>query len=122
MRELVNELIDEFIDGGEVEYVEKYSNILPKIAVRELMGLLRADSEMLKEHLRKEGARVRRESENPKEDFHRSVELRRVYEDDVAPDKVILDYFSKALLERRENPRDDVMSEFANARFGQTLH
>lgn len=116
IRDIANELIDTFIDDGRVEYVQRFSNILPTLAVNELMGVSRAHADMLKTGMRRRGTRLRHESENPREEFLRSLPLRSVYEED-APDPVTLDYFTNALLERRQAPRDDLMSEFANARF-----
>lgn len=46
---VANELLDTWIDDGEVEYVEQYASPLPAIVITEMMGFPRADLPQLKE-------------------------------------------------------------------------
>ena len=47
VREITNEIIDAFIDRGEVEFVTEFSHMLPRLVVGELIGLPPDDARAL---------------------------------------------------------------------------
>ena len=49
VRATVNELIDEWIDEGEIEFIDRFAEPLPMIVIAELLGFPRMDLPQLKE-------------------------------------------------------------------------
>ena len=50
VREITNEIIDTFIDEGEVEFVTQFSHMLPRLVVGELIGLPPEDHDYFKQY------------------------------------------------------------------------
>jgi cytochrome P450 len=100
VRALTNQLIDDFIERGEVEYAEAFAIPLPCTVFLALMGLPQADLPRLldlKNNLiRPPGGFGAMEGR----DVQRATALE------------IYDYFQKAIDERRLEPRDDLISKF----------
>lgn len=118
VRELSNELLDDFIDDGEVEFVSRYANMLPPMVIGELIGVPPEDSASLKECFMRNRSRPRQslEGSDPDERFERFMAAQRSSTSEVR--NVLLEYFAKAIAERREQATEgDIMSELANARF-----
>ena len=49
VRATINELIDEWIDDGEIEFIDRFAEPLPMIVIAELLGFPRMDLPQLKE-------------------------------------------------------------------------
>lgn len=116
IRQLANELIDEFADDGEVEFVQHYANMLPRMVVGELLGVPPEDGDMLNDFFRTRLLTSREPSDDPKAEFRRMIDSTTA---DADPDsRTVVDYFAAAIKERRAHPREgDIMSEVANARY-----
>lgn len=100
--ELVNNLIDGFVDRGECEFGAEFAIPLPSAVFLKMMGMPVSDLEMFLEMkdgiIRPHGADLHEIRENQK----RSAER-------------IDDYFASALKEREAERRDDLMSRFLDA-------
>ncbi len=126
IRELANELIDEFIDCGEVEFVSQYANLLPRMVVSELLGVPRDDAATLKDHFRLRSNALRDYAGDPKADWaimlkairtHRPADdLERVM--GISGGQFVLDYFTDALARRAAGEIDgDILSELVRSEF-----
>ena len=103
VRKLANELMDAFVDAGEVEYSEAFAIPLPCTVFLALMGLPQDELDHfleLKDNLIRPPGGFGAE-----EGFE--VQRRTAVE--------IYEYFQRAIDERRETPRDDLISRFIAA-------
>lgn len=121
--QLADELVDEFIDGGSVEFIDGFAGPFPFLVVADLLGVPREDHAEFKRRLRGDGQfRIG----NPNADQGEMIGA------SAAPDASeaggvsatmmghIFDYFSQYITDRQANPRDDIMSEIATATFPGT--
>ncbi len=99
---LVNELIDTFVDRGEVEFCEAFAIPLPSKVFLRLLGLPYED---LDQFLYMKDGIIRPEGDT----FEAAAEYRRVAA------QAIYDYFGAALDEREKARTDDLLSQFLDA-------
>jgi cytochrome P450 len=99
---MADRLIDKFIDRGQCEFVSNYAHALSTLVIADLLGVPEEDREQLLELLGKPPTQIGGDAQ-----------------DKIAPDPLALleDCFSRYMRERRDNPRSDMMSDLANARF-----
>jgi cytochrome P450 len=100
VRKLANELIDAFIDRGEVEYSQAFAIPLPCTVFLALMGL---PQDELPHFLELKDNLIRPPGGFGAEEGF-DVQRRTALE--------IYDYFQRAIDERRANPRDDFITKF----------
>jgi len=105
VRKLANELIDAFIDAGEVEYSEAFAIPLPCTVFLALMGL---PQDELPHFLELKDNLIRPPGGFGAEEGF-DVQRRTAIE--------IYDYFQQAIDERRANPRDDFITKFTQVEF-----
>lgn len=109
IRTIANELVDGFVSAGQVDLVPHFSYALPYAVICELLGIPKADREMVK--------RLHDEwilSTNPTLPLERLLECGRNI---VAYQK----YYAAMLEDRKANPRDDLTTAMVNARIsGET--
>lgn len=123
--ELADELIDEFIDAGSVEFIDGFAGPFPFLVVADLLGVPREDHAEFKRRLRGDGEfRIGNPNADQSEMGGMSM--------GAPPDASeaggvsgammghIFEYFSHYITDRQQNPRDDVMSEIATATFPGT--
>ncbi len=104
IRELAGELIDRFIDLGEVELIAQFANPLPLTVIAEQLGVPNEDL-----------PRFRAWSEG----FVAQLSQMSNLDEEVAAAKMVLAfqrYFARALEARREDPKDDILSDLVHAR------
>ena len=96
--EIANELIDNWIDDGEVEYVSQFAELLPSMVITKMMGFPLEDLQRLKIWSEAWVApfSLQLDAEQEKEVAHLMVEFQH--------------YIHDHIKERRENPREDVVS------------
>jgi cytochrome P450 len=99
---VVDRLIDKFFDRGQCEFVSQYAHALSTLVIADLLGVPEEDRDELIELL---GA--------PPTQIGGAVENK------IGPDPLALleERFSRYMRERRGNPRGDMMSDLANARY-----
>lgn len=97
--EIVDELIDDFIDKGEVEFCTAFANPLSLYVSARLMGLPREDASWLERLLAPFEAQGIRYS---------SAERQQLQEENGA---LAVDYLREHVLDRIANPGDDIISE-----------
>jgi cytochrome P450 len=99
---LTDRLIDKFIDQGRCEFVSGYAHALSTLVIADLLGVPVEDREELLELLGKPPTQIGGDEQYK-----------------IAPDPLALleERFSRYMHERRGNPRGDMMSDLANARF-----
>jgi cytochrome P450 len=99
---VVDRLIDKFIDCGRCEFVSNYAHALSTLVIADLLGVPEEDREELLDLLGKPPTQIGGDEQHK-----------------IAPDPLALleDRFSRYMRERRGNPRGDMMSDLANARF-----
>jgi cytochrome P450 len=103
VRGLANDLIDAFVDAGEVEYSEAFAIPLPCTVFLALMGLPQAE---LAHFLELKDNLIRPPGGFGAEEGF-AVQRRTAVE--------IYDYFQRAIDERRAAPRDDLITRFTQA-------
>ena len=93
--EIANELIDNWIDDGEVEYVSQFAELLPSMVITKMMGFPLEDLQRLKIWSEAWVApfSLQLDAEQEKEVAHLMVEFQH--------------YIHDHIKERRENPRED---------------
>ena len=116
VREITNEIIDTFIDTGEVEFVTQFAHMLPRLVVGELIGVPAEDHDYFKQHFMDRLAIMARAAEDPAGAYQRQEEER----EGITENEFLTDYFMEAMAERRRNPQGDIMSDLANATFTDT--
>jgi len=116
VREITNEIIDAFIDRGEVEFVTEFAHMLPRLVVGELIGVPAADADNFKQYFMERLAKMERSARDPKAVYQQQEEGR----EEITENEFLTDYFMKAIAERRKDPQGDIMSDLANATFTDT--
>ncbi len=116
VREITNEIIDAFIDRGEVEFVTEFSHMLPRLVVGELIGLPAEDHDYFKQYFMDRLAVMAKAAEDPAGVYQRQEEAR----EEITENEFLTDYFMAAMAERRKTPRGDIMSDLANATFADS--
>ena len=98
IREAIHDLIDSWIDDGQIEFIDKFAEPLPMIVIAELLGFPRMDLPQLKEW-----------SFAWVWPFSRGLSLQ---EEVWAVEKHIelQHYIYAAMQEKRANPKDDIIS------------
>ena len=93
--EIANELIDNWIDDGEVEYVSQFAELLPSMVITSMMGFPLEDLQRLKIWSEAWVApfSLQLDAEQEKEVAHLMVDFQH--------------YIHDHIKERRENPRED---------------
>ena len=99
VRELVDELIDEFRDRGTCEFVTGFANRLPQRVMLTLFGLSRDEEERF--------AWMGTATEGPGIKFVSEEQKQRIVE----RSRTTVEFFRNEILDRREHPRDDFLSE-----------
>lgn len=108
---VANELIDRWIDDGEVEFVKQFAAPLPQTVITTILGFPLEDMPMLR---KMEEAQVRRfvfgygvksemSEEDEKENARELVEFNR--------------YIERQIQEKRKNPKDDMISYLTQVEF-----
>ena len=113
IRQMANEIIDTFIDDGEVEFVTGFAHMLPRLVVGELIGLPEADQAQFRKFFEDRLAVMARLAEQPLE----GLQERMRNQGGLTEDVFLREYFVEAIESRRKTPRGDIMSELANATF-----
>lgn len=107
---LAHELIDEFAEKGEVEFVRAFAGPYPLLVIADLLGVPREDQGEFKRLLQDDIGDADLVG-NPNHDNGAINGELQVH---------ILQYFNKYIEERRAHPTDDVLSALANAHFSDT--
>ena len=113
IRQTANEIIDSFIELGEVEFVTGFAHMLPRLVVGELIGLPEQDQAHFKKFFEDRLRVMEKAAEEPLAGFQE----RTTNQDGLTEDAFLRGYFVDAINERRRTPRRDLMSELANAIF-----
>jgi cytochrome P450 len=109
IEQLCHDLIDQFIDQGECEFVVDFAERVPLIVIAEQLGVPLEDYELFKSW---------------SDAFVAQLSRMATPDEEVEAAKLILDYqhyFAKKLDERRENPQDDIISDIVHAKFEDEL-
>lgn len=105
IRELTTELLDDILDNGdEIDLVEEFAYPLPVIVIAELLGVPPEDREQFKQWS-DAIVSAASEDENTEEFYERQDEMR----------QEMAFYFVQLMEDRRENPRDDLISTLVTA-------
>lgn len=104
---LVNDLIDGFIDRGEVDFAKEFSVPLPSQVFLTLLGLPISDTELF---LKMKDGIIRPDHVVGKPRDHADT---LAYQNEIG--QSIYDYFNRVLDEREIEPRDDLVSRFLDA-------
>jgi cytochrome P450 len=113
IRQIVNDVIDTFIDDDEVEFVTKFAHMIPRLVVGELIGLPEEDQKHFKAFFEDRLAVMAQFAEQPLDGFQQRMQN----QTSLTENDFLNSYFIKAIEERRRQPRDDIMSDLANATF-----
>ncbi len=113
VRQIVNDVIDTFIDAGEVEFVTGFAHMVPRLVVGELIGLPEDDQAHFKAFFEDRLHVMAKAAEQPLSGFQQRMQNT----DGLTEDAFLRNYFVHAIEARRRQPADDLMSELANARF-----
>ncbi len=113
IRQTANEIIDTFIELGEVEFVTGFAHMLPRLVVGELIGLPEQDQALFRKFF-EDRLRV---MEKAAEQLLTGFQERTTNQNGLTEDAFLRNYFIDAINERRRVPRNDLMSELANATF-----
>ena len=116
VREITNEIIDAFIDRGEVEFVTEFAHMLPRLVVGELIGVPAEDADRFKVFFMDRLAAMARAAEEPTAAYRRQESDR----EEVTENEFLARYFMEAMAQRRTSPQGDIMSDLANATFVDT--
>lgn len=98
VREVINELIDQWVDEGEVEFMAAFAEPLPMIVIAELLGFPRMDLPQLKIW-----------SEAWVRPFSRGLTLEQEM-DAVEKHIELQNYIHTTMQEKRKRPQDDIIS------------
>ena len=116
VREITNEIIDAFIDRGEVEFVTEFSHMLPRLVVGELIGVPPDDAERFKQFFMDRLAEMAKAAADPSGAYRQQTEER----EEITENQFLQEYFMEAMADRRKSPQGDIMSDLANATFVDT--
>lgn len=122
IRSHANELLDEFVEDGEAEFVSQYGDVLPRIVIGELVGMPRADIDHYRAVFHPRVEDLVNAAKCPRQVFDKLIadaaatgRADFLLIADYAPG--LVQYFFEKVAERRANPTDDIMSTLANATF-----
>ena len=104
IEQLCHELIDGFIEAGRCEFVTTFAERVPMTVIADQLGVPLSDYELFKTW---------------SDAFVAQLSRLASPEEELAAVKLIVEfqkYFAAKLAERRENPRDDIISDIVNAR------
>ena len=101
-RAVSDQLIDEFVDTGKIELVKGYGGPFATLIITELLGIPEEDRPLFREYLK--GATVGDVNATPEQNA-------------INPLLLMAGKIGEYLLDRRQNPRSDVLSELATSRF-----
>lgn len=104
IRATVNELIDQWIDKGEIEFIAEFADPLPMLVIADVLGFPRMDLPALK---RWSAAWVL--------PFSRGLTLEQEIKA-VSEHIELQHYIFETMREKRRNPRDDLISRLVQAR------
>lgn len=113
IRAITNGVIDSFIEQGEVEFVTGFAHMIPRLVVGELIGLPPADQAHFKTFFEDRLKLMEKAAEQPLSGFQERVNN----QGGLTEDRFLREYFVEAISSRRSKPRNDIMSELANATF-----
>jgi cytochrome P450 family 150 subfamily A5 len=113
IRQIANEIIDSFIDAGEVEFVTGFAHMLPRLVVGELIGLPETDQAHFRRFFEDRLELMAEAAQQPLAGFQERTRNQGGLTEDV----FLRDYFTAAIRSRRRQPQDDIMSELAIATF-----
>ena len=113
VREITNETIDAFIDRGQVEFVTEFAHMIPRLVVGELIGVPDEDHIIFKEFFMDRLKKMAEAAADPSARYGQ----RASNEDGITENAFLSDYFLKAISDRREHPRGDIMSDLASATY-----
>lgn len=101
MKTIVHELIDSFIDKGECDFIREFTTPLPVYVIADQLGVPRKD---LKDFKRWSDSFARRLSQmaTPEEQLEDAENI-----------VAFQFYFADIIAERRDNPRDDMITDLA---------
>ncbi len=103
IQQIVDELIDDFIDRGEVEFVAEFAIKLPIYIIADQLGVPRRDMQKFKDW----------------SDASIPIGLDIGADAELARMKLVIEfqrYFLERIEERRREPQDDILSDLVNAR------
>jgi cytochrome P450 len=103
IQQLVDELIDAFIDQGECDFVEKFARPLPLIIIADQLGVPRSDLALF----RKWSDALTQEISGVSTKEQRSAAALSTFE--------FQKYFAKVIEEKRTNPTNDIISDMVRA-------
>ncbi|MDX6505795.1 MAG: hypothetical protein QOG06_439 [Gaiellaceae bacterium] len=107
MRTLADELIDRFVDRGEVDFKAEFAMHFPPLVMLRVVGVPAEDEDRLRQLLSvSQGAGFR----------HASPEQRELQATGKAKAG---EYFRQAILDRAESPRDDFITELIQAKLAR---
>jgi cytochrome P450 len=107
IRGLADELIDRFVDRGEVEFKSEFAMHFPPLVMLRVVGVPQEDEDRLRKLLSvSQGAGFR----------HASPEQRELQATGKAQ---AAQYFRQAIIDRAETPRDDFISELVQAKLAR---
>jgi cytochrome P450 len=106
IREIVDDIIEGFIDDGKVEFVEQFSHALPVRLTLKLMGVPQDDAPAIREWAKLESAGLRFLSR----EFNQAQQARST---------AMNEYLRERILERYEQRTDDVISDVIDAHLAQ---
>ncbi len=104
IQQLVDELIDKFIEDGKCEFVSQFTVPLPMIIIADQLGVPRSDIGVFKQW---------------SDALTRQISGVSSKEDRIAASKLMLDfqkYFAQVIEEKRASPTDDIISDLVRAR------
>jgi cytochrome P450 len=103
MWSLADELIDEFVDRGEVELCSAYAGPFTVLVVADVLGVPRGEHEKFRRWLQGEEAPLPGDTKG-------TMRGDQIFQN-------IYPYFTRYVEERRVSPRDDVLTHLATVRF-----
>jgi cytochrome P450 len=109
IEKLCHEFIDNFIDRGQCDFVEEFSERVPLTVIADQLGVPRSDYELFKSW---------------SDAFVAQLSRMASPDEEVAAAELILEYqlyFAGKLEERRENPQEDIISDIVHASFEDEL-
>jgi cytochrome P450 len=101
---LVDELLDQMADAGEIEFMADFALPLPMAVIGELVGVPASDRDALQPHVRAAAKGI--EPVLSEEETEAAIEAL----------GTLGEYFVALLEERRQHPRDDLLSSLVEAR------
>jgi cytochrome P450 len=109
IEQLCHDFIDSFIDRGQCDFVEEFSERVPLTVIADQLGVPRSDYELFKSW---------------SDAFVAQLSRMATPDEEVAAAELILEYqlyFARKLEERHEDPRDDIISDIVHASFEDEL-